>query len=205
MQLHTRKQTPHSNNKNKACLNPCPEPEEDLLEDRREALFAALGTLLATAAPAFAEYGTDAKISLPNPYQQLNDRMTKQCLVESLGNRECLVYADDASFLYKGADNQVLLERIEKASVALATIPTYVETKQWSKITGVLTGPMGELIRTMGQIADLSGSAAAKQKVKAVKNDLYAMSDGINRKDPALVLKNHQAATSDLVAFVKSL
>jgi len=50
------------------------------------------------------------------------------------------VYADEANQLYKGADNTVLLARLEKASSALAEIPELVEDKKWSKVTGVLTG-----------------------------------------------------------------
>lgn len=42
--------------------------------------------------PAAAVYGVDAKMSFPDPIQGLADRNGKQCLVESLGNRECLVY-----------------------------------------------------------------------------------------------------------------
>jgi len=197
-------------------VHPCPEPEDDVDLDRREAAFATLGALWATTGvgtsilfpeSAQAVYGSDAKIELPNPYQQLADRASKQCMVESLGNRECLVYAEDAaSFLYQGADNQALLERIEKASTALATIPAMNDSRKWSQITGVLTGPCGELIRTMGQIADLSeNSDAAKKLVATTKKDLYAMQDGVGKKDQSLVSKYHTAATNDLVAFVKAL
>jgi len=86
-----------------------------LNEDRREVLFAMMGSLwsisggatggaaaAATAAtatatafnpiqPAFATYGMDAKIELPDVIAGMNERQNKQCLVESLGNRECLV------------------------------------------------------------------------------------------------------------------
>jgi hypothetical protein len=84
-----------------------------LNEDRREVLFAMMGSLwsisggatggaavaaaTATATafnpiqPAFATYGMDAKIELPDVIAGMNERQNKQCLVESLGNRECLV------------------------------------------------------------------------------------------------------------------
>ena len=56
----------------------------------------------------------------PDIVQGMSDRNTKQCLVESLGNRECLVYQEDEEkLLYKGAGIKVLLERIQIAAQAL--------------------------------------------------------------------------------------
>lgn len=208
-------------NKNR-CASPCPEPAEDWLLDRRESLFATLGAVWATVTgPAFmavglfpeaavAEFGADAKIELPNPIKQSIDRAKKQCLVESLGSRECLVYESDAADkLYQGVDSALLLGRLEAAATALATIPSYVEVKQWSKVSGVLTGPMGELIRTMGQLSQSATSednvARSALCIKRVKNDLYAISDAVGRKDGAQVLKFHADATNDLVAFIKAL
>ena len=201
---------------NKKRCGPCvEEPSDDVLLDRREAAFAMLGTVWAAGAlptallfpeAADAAYGTDARISLPNPIEAMNDRATKQCLVESLGNRECLVYADDSNKLYEGADTRLLLERIDKASVALASIPELAQQKKWSQVLGVLTGPMGELMCNMGLLADLSENpAASKEKVKKVKTDLYAISAAVERKDAGVIIKNHEAATKDLVLFVKSL
>ena len=40
---------------------------------------------------------------------------------------------------------------------------------------------------------------------KKVKTDLYAIGANAERKDVAKALENHQKATQDLVAFVKSL
>jgi hypothetical protein len=99
--------------KKRKCLCP-PEDDDDkdedndmdalslLNEDRREVLFAMMGSMWsisATAAavvgsnpqPVYATYGMDAKIELPDVIAGMNDRQNKQCLVESLGNRECLV------------------------------------------------------------------------------------------------------------------
>lgn len=204
-------------NQRKRC-DPCqeePTSDDDSLLDRREAAFAMLGTMWAVGTlptalifpeAAEATYGADAKLSLPNPIESMNDRATKQCLVESLGNRECLVYADDGNRLYQGTDTRLILDRIDKASLALATIPGLAEQKKWSQVTGVLTGPMGELMRNMGMLADIAENpSAAKEKVKKVKTDLYAMSAAVDRKDGVSVLKSHEAATNDLVAFVKSL
>lgn len=205
-------------NKFDPCARIIKSEEDDYDLDRREATFAMIGTLWAITGaviptsllfptqPAYAEYGDEPKMVLPNPYQDLSDRSNKQCLVESLGNRQCLVYADEANFLYKGGDTKALLDRIEKASTALGTIPDLVQSKKWIGITGVLTGPMGELIRNMGQLADLSDNKdKAKDMIKIVKTDLYVMSDGVNRKDQDLVLRGHDKVTNDLVAFIKTL
>ena len=77
--------------------------------DRREAAFAMLGTIWATSTTAFsfpepasAAYGVDAKIELPNMVENMSNRASKQCLVESLGNRECLVWMDPENKLYQG-------------------------------------------------------------------------------------------------------
>jgi len=194
-------------------INSLNDDDDDSLDvslDRREAMFALLGTLWATLprSPAHAVYGTDAKLELPNPMEGMSNRVNKQCLVETLGNRECLVYMDDATkFLYQGADGQVLVTRVEKASSALASIPPLIETKKWSAVQGVMTGPMGELISTMGQLAKLSESKTdvLQSKIKSVKTDLYAIQAAVDRKDPTAALKAHTAATNDLVAFVKVL
>lgn len=71
---------------------------------------------------------------------------------------------------------------------------------------GVLTGPMGDLVRNMGQLAELSeNSAQAKKLVATVKTDLYGISAAVDRKDATNALKFHQAATTDLISFVKAL
>jgi hypothetical protein len=181
--------------------------------DRRKCFLPLFGTILSVSLFEYplvsnAEYGADAKLFIPNPYETLNDRATKQCLVESLGNRECLVYATDASnFLYQGTDNQLLIDRIQKASIAFQQIPDLVTSKKWSQITGIMTGPMGELIRTMVQLASANNNENQKSKdlIKVVKNDLYALSDGVTKKDSAMVLQYHTKTTSDLVLFIKSL
>ena len=70
--------------------------------DRREAAFALLGSLWATTtmmpSPAHAVYGADAKIEMPNMMENMANRASKQCLVESLGNRECLVWMDPSVY-----------------------------------------------------------------------------------------------------------
>jgi len=175
--------------------------------DRREAAFAMLGSFWAmTASPALATYGQDAKIEMPNPLEDMDRRTNEQCLVESLGTRQCLVYLDPANKLYQQPDNQVLLERIEKASASLATIPSLAANKKWSQVTGVLTGPLGQLVLTMQALSKLSeNSAQATDLAKRVKGDILDIGAASDKKMGDKVMEYHQKATDDLVAFVKSL
>ena len=124
---------------------PCPDPELDLDMDLREATFAVLRTVWSTgvipsvalsskASSAHAVYGTDANIAMPNVMEGISNRVNQQCLVESLGNRECLVYLDPEKKLYNGADGKELVERLGKSTEYLATIPALVAEKKWSKV-----------------------------------------------------------------------
>ena len=152
-------------------------------------------TLLSTIAAAAvgrpiranAIYGADAKIELPDVIQGMSDRQTKQCLVESLGNRECLVYLDPDNQLYKGSEVPLLLERLNGSMNALQDLPSYIETKQWNKVQGVMTGPMGTLSLTMNELVKALGpNDPSKEKCKslsiAIRNDLYAISGAADRK-----------------------
>ncbi len=202
-------------------FNPCPEPELDLDMDRREATFALLGQLWATTTgviasvallsspqPSEAVYGADANIAVPNVMEGINNRVNQQCLVESLGNRECLVYLDPEKKIYKGADAQVLVERLEKAIAALAEVPMLVSEKKWSKVTGVITGPMGSLGRTMDQLSKLCEDEAQLKLIgleKSIKTDLYAIAAAAEKKNGEQILKFHEKATQDLIAYAKAL
>ena len=202
----------------------CPEDNDDesdgdessTLEDRREAMFAMIGGVWATTTTAWslapneasATYGNDAKMTFPNPMESMSDRTNKQCLVESLGNRECLVYQEDEEkLLYKGADVSVLLERVSKAAKALEyDIPPLVAAKKWTQITGVLTGPMGQLSSTLALIEKYSDQPSmAKQNAGKVKQDVFAMGTAVTNKQPDIVLKYQQLAIEDLATFLKSL
>ena len=188
----------------------CPEDRDDDGSDldRREALFAMFGSVLATTVPsaAWATYGDDAKIELPNPMEAITNRVNGQCLVETLGNRECLVYLDPANKLYQGADNALLLARMEKASESLALIPGLIEQRKWSQVSGVLLGPLGTLVETMNQLTKLSanGSKAAALAAKT-KTDMYDIFQAAERKQGEKALIAHDKATKNLVAFVKAL
>lgn len=183
--------------------------EEGNNMDRRKALFATICGLVATVslpATVSASYGQDAKIELPNPVESMSNRVNQQCLVESLGNRECLVYLDPANKLYQGADAQKLAERIEKASISLATIQPLIEEKKWSQVSGVLLGPLGTLSGTMEQLTKLSPSnEMAIEQAKKTKNDIYALAQYADRKQSKQALAAHAQATEHLVAFFKAL
>jgi hypothetical protein len=182
---------------NDAVASSC-QPSNSLQIDRRHAILTTIPVvsgililLAGNAAAANAVAGAGAKIELPNPYQQLADQA---------------ILADANKFVYQGVDVAVLLRRIEKSMAALATIPAYVETKQWSKITGVLTGPMGDLLQTLNQIAAVaSDTNGANQRIKTIKLDLNSMSAAVGRKDTPAILKFHTATTNDLIAFVKAV
>mmetsp|Transcript_10053 Transcript_10053/g.29652 ORF Transcript_10053/g.29652 Transcript_10053/m.29652 type:complete len:288 (+) Transcript_10053:164-1027(+) len=183
------------------------------LEDRREAIFAMMGSLWATSSavsmtafpePARATAGVDANMAFPDVMAGLNDRNTKQCLVESLGNRECLVYkeTDPDKLLYKGVDTGKLVERIRLATSALAEIPPLVERKKWNEITGILTGPMGELSSTLNLLA---GTDARKTKLaRKVKEDLFGMGTATTQRQTDVILKYHALAIKDLAVFLEA-
>ncbi|KAG7365743.1 Dictyostelium Slime mold-like repeat protein [Nitzschia inconspicua] len=193
------------------------EDDDDVIESRRELLFAMMGTVWAvtttttiTAFPftAHATAGVDAKMAFPDVIQGMNDRNTKQCLVESLGNRECLVYQQDDpdKLLYKGADTQILLQRIQTTVEALQSIPPLVETKQWSKITGLLTGPMGQLSATLTLLVKgASNPTTAQIKANALKQDVFAIGTATTQRQTADILKYQQRAIQDLEIFLQSL
>lgn len=213
VQLNERtRESPSSSDssKNKKKCSRCPEPlDDDIDMDRREAAFAMLGSLWAmTTSPhvATAVYGADANIEIPNVVEGITRRTNEQCLVESLGTRQCLVYLDPANKLYQQPDTQVLLERIDKASASLATIPTLVQNKKWSQVNGVLTGPLGNLVLTMQQLSKLSDNySQATNLAKQVKGDIIEIGQASDRKQGDKALAFYQKATDDLVSFVNSL
>mmetsp|Transcript_17072 Transcript_17072/g.23454 ORF Transcript_17072/g.23454 Transcript_17072/m.23454 type:complete len:244 (-) Transcript_17072:232-963(-) len=188
------------------------QPVENLNMDRRKVTFGMIGSLWSIGSiasypkQANAIYGQDANIALPNVIEGMNNRVTQQCLVESLGNRECLVYLDPENKLYKGADSKVLFERVEKSSEALATIPDLIEAKKWLAVVGVLTGPMGTLVGTMNQLSKLSEDPSRLTKLaNQVKTDLYAIAASADKKQGDKALQYHKEATQHLVEFVKAL
>ena len=61
-------------------------------DSRRSFLSVGLAFSVALANPSVSQaaYGDSAQILIPDVVQGMSDRTNKQCLVESLGNRECL-------------------------------------------------------------------------------------------------------------------
>ena len=184
--------------KSSSKLSPCDPPAGET--DRREVLFSTLGAVFASLAvrpsAADAAYGADANMEMPNVLEGITNRATKQCLV----------YMDPDNKLFEGFDNEVLLERLEKSSAALATIPGLIASKKWSAVNGVLTGPMGTLVSTMNELTKISKNGEkAAVLAKATKADIIAISQAAGRKQGDQALASHQKATEHLVAFVQSL
>ena len=186
--------------------------EDEDLEDRREALFAMMGSLWAVTSvasstlPAYATVGVDANMAFPDVIGSMNDRLDskKECLMESLGTRECMIYkeTDPDKLLYKGANLDVLVKRIQQATVALAQIPPLVETKKWNEITGILTGPMGQLSSTLTMLCgDSKMKVALAQKVK---QDLFAIGTATTQRQTEDILKYHALAIEDLTKFLEA-
>ena len=153
-----------------------------------------------------ARYGDDAKMLIPDVVQGMADRTNKQCLVESLGNRECLVYIDPENQLYKGSDGKLLFERLAQSVDALKHIPDYVGKKQWSNVESTLTGKMGNLSFTMNEFGKLSEDDYVKEKIKAlsveVRNELYSIQGGCSRKSQSEAMKSYDKAVLKLEKFV---
>eukprot|EP00535_Pseudo-nitzschia_heimii_P012524 CAMPEP_0197197776 /NCGR_PEP_ID=MMETSP1423-20130617/33039_1 /TAXON_ID=476441 /ORGANISM="Pseudo-nitzschia heimii, Strain UNC1101" /LENGTH=277 /DNA_ID=CAMNT_0042651601 /DNA_START=126 /DNA_END=959 /DNA_ORIENTATION=+ len=180
------------------------------LEDRREAFVAALGWAAASAAsaavgPARATAGADANMAFPDVLGGMADRASKECLVESLGTRECMVYkeTDPDKLLYKGVDGSVLLKRAQAAATALEPIPSMVDVGRWNDVQGTLIGgPMGELSKTMTLLSkdDPKKTALARK----VKDDLFAMGTAAQTRRSDDVRKHHAAATRDLAKFLEA-
>jgi len=173
----------------------------------RDALLSTIAvSLVGRPSRASAVYGADAKIEIPDVIQGMSDRTNKQCLVESLGNRECLVYLDPDNQLYKGSEVPLLLERLNGSMNALQDIPTYIETKQWNKVIGVMTGPMGNLSLTMNELVKAKDdNDISKAKCKSlsieIRNDLYAISGAADRKQVKDAMVSFQRAEEKLNKF----
>lgn len=188
--------------KKKEC-RPCEEPVDDDIDlSKREAAFAMLGgiwaigmlpTALAFPTAANAAYGAGTNMNFPNPAEGLIIERPKEGYVAPVVQ-------------YLGQDNQRVLERLEKQSDALATIPDLIDSKKWSKVTGVLLGPCGELLQTMGKLADTSeNSQAARDAMKQTKLDLYAITAAVSKKNVDKATQLTLAVQSDIAAFVKVL
>jgi hypothetical protein len=163
------------------------EPHSELNPSRRSVLSgcaAALAVLACPVQPALA--GSSASIQLPSYIDALIEQSKT---------------VDPDTFLFKGADLQTQLGRIKKATTRLAEIPAIAEQQKWSQITGILTGPLGELLSTMTLVS--AGNGKAKEAAKTVKLDLYAIGAGASQKNENACKQATQAALKDLEAFIK--
>lgn len=178
-------------------------------DSRRAFLTFAAATLASTMASpnaSHATYGEDAKILMPDVVQGMADRANKQCLAESLGTRECLVYLDPENQLYKGSDAKLLFERLGSSAAALKDVPMYIETKQWNKVQGVLTGPMGTLSSTMNELVKIAdGNSSLKKMSVDIRNDLYAIAGAADRKNGKDALAAFEKAEIKLEKFITLL
>lgn len=209
-----KSKTIREENQQKRRCKLCPDPPENKDLDRREALFSLLGQIAAGVGTLFwapkdsvAVYGADAKLEIPNVMDGINNRASgRQCLVESLGNRECLAYLDPDNKLWQNPDSAILLQRLQKSIAAFAEVPQHTSAKKWSKVSGILTGPMGTLSDTMNMLANVSGdSAELKSQAKVIKTTLYEINAAVERKEAEKILKLHEKATKDLIAYTQSL
>lgn len=188
---------------------------DDSVDNSRRSVFTAFSTALVVysviavpSSAANAVYGADAKIELPNIAQGMADRANKQCLVESLGNRECLVYEDPDNKLYKSADSKILFDRLGSSIESLKRLPNYITNKQWSNVRSVLTGPMGSLSSTMNELVKLIDEESpvriqCKNLSRDIRTDLYAINTMVDRKDGKQALVYFDKATEKLETFVQ--
>lgn len=183
--------------------------KSDVEISRRSVFASALAASSVMVLPfaANAVYGADANMQMPNTVQGIADRATKQCLVESLGNRECLVYEDPDNKLYKSADSKILFERLGTSVEALKRLPGYIANKQWSNVNSVLTGPMGSFSYNMNEIVKLIEEdnpikSQCKDLAVNIRKDLYAISAAISSKDEKQALKNYERASEKMEKFV---
>jgi hypothetical protein len=177
---------------------PCEEPVDDDIDlSKREATFAMLGSIWAIGMlPTALLFPTEA-----NAAYGASSNMPAQGIIIDKPKA-----GPKATVQYQGQDNQRVLDRLEKQSDALATIPDLIEDKKWSKVTGVLLGPMGELLQTMGKLADTSENAvAARDVMKQTKLDLYAITAAVGKKNVDKATELTLAVQKDIAAFLKVL
>jgi hypothetical protein len=187
-----------SEKKGKKECRPCEElPDDDVDLSKREATFAMLGSIWAIGMLPTALVFPEAA----NAAYGASSNMPAQGLIQERPKDRA-----KATVQYQGQDNQRVLDRLEKQSDALATIPDLIEDKKWSKVTGVLLGPMGELLQTMGKLADTSeNGVAARDVMKQTKLDLYAITAAVGKKNVDKATQLTLAVQSDIASFVKVL
>lgn len=171
------------------------EPVDELVTPKsfdRRLFFGVTGVLAGTFVvgthPAEAKYGASSNMELPNYIEYLVEK-------NSQGN--------ESGALYKGADPVVLLRRLQDASGRLQEVPKLAETRKWSQIQGLLTGPLGTLSQTLNQIATPDSDAKVQAASKKLKADLIAIGQAASKKSDEACIAKSQEASKDLVSFLE--
>ena len=169
----------------------------DFVTDRRRLMLASkfmlatsiLGTVLSSeplTKKARAAYGDGSNIALPSYIDFLIEK-----------NKQI----DPSTFLYQGADRDIQIQRIGTAVSKLQTIPGIVQSKKWSQVQGVITGPLGTLISTMNQIGGTNKDA--QRIISKVKVDLFSIGQCATTKNESACIAATEATLNDLNDFVK--
>ena len=169
----------------------------DFVTDRRRLMLASkfmlatsiLGTVISSeplTKEAHAAYGDGSNIALPSYIDFLIEK-----------NKQI----DPSTFLYQGADRDIQIQRIGTAVSKLQTIPGIVQSKKWSQVQGVITGPLGTLISTMNQIGGTNKDA--QRIISKVKVDLFSIGQCATTKNESACIAATEATINDLNDFVK--
>jgi hypothetical protein len=162
-----------------------------LLQDRQtflSSLLLATGLALGPCRPAYAAYGETSTMELPNYIEYLLEKNA---------------VADPDTYLYKGPDPKVQLQRLLEANKRLEDIPPLASDKKWSQVQGILTGPLGTLAQTLSLIAK-DATPDVQAKAKAVKETIFSINTAASQKNEAEVVAKTQAARAKLEAFVRA-
>lgn len=182
----------------RAIVKESPSSSTALTMDRRDLLMNKSKLLLSTSILGFflssepltnvahAAYGDSSNIALPSYVDFLIEK-----------NKQ----ADPSTFLYQGADRDIQLQRIASAISQIETIPNIAQSKKWSQVQGVITGPLGTLIATMNQIG--GKNKEAKQLVAKVKVDLFSIGQCATTKNESACIAATEATLRDVNEFVK--
>jgi hypothetical protein len=158
----------------------------------RKAFLASLllitGSALGPSPPAYAAYGETSTMELPNYIEYLIEKNA---------------VPDPDTYLYKGPDPKVQLQRLLDANKRLEDIPSLASDKKWSQIQGILTGPLGTLAQTLNLIAK-DATPNVQSKAKAVKETIFSINTAASQKNEAEVVAKTEAARANLEAFVRA-
>jgi len=167
-----------------------------------------VGGLMGLPQTCVAKYGASSTMELPNYIEFLMEKNAQGM--------------PTAGALYQGADRVVLLKRLQDATNRLQEIPPLADSKKWSQIQGLLTGPLGTLSQTLNQIvtsttasSDTNSNNEDKKKnknsngsnvqlvVKKIKADLIEIGQAASKKDAEACRTIAGIASQDLVGFLE--